>query len=344
MITLDDIRQARETIAPYVKRTPLERSETLSRRFNTNVYIKYELFQKTGSFKPRGAFNKILSLTDDQKSKGVVAVSGGNHAQGVAYAATTLGVRSLILMPANTPQNYLNAAHGYGAEIDLLPNIADAFAAVEQHVADGMTFVHPFDDELVIAGQGTVGLEILEDCPQVTDVFASIGGGGMAVGVALAVRSGRDASVNERGDRARDDNSPPYEEGLVHSSEDPPRIFGVETHGADAMAQALSAGHVVDLPAITSIAKTLGAPAVTERTLKLTQDHIESVTVVTDADALRELNYIAERLKVICEPASSCNLAALYKLQDQFTPESHVVIILCGGNFTLDSYCQATAK
>ena len=335
MITLDDIKQARETIASYVKRTPLERSETLSRRFNTNVYIKYELFQKTGSFKPRGAFNKILSLSDDQKSKGVVAVSGGNHAQGVAYAATTLGVRSLILMPANTPQNYLNAARGYGAEIDLLPNIADAFAAVEQHVADGMTFVHPFDDELVIAGQGTVALEILEDCRQVTDIFASIGGGGMAVGVALAIK-----------------NSPPYEggvaaasaDGVVHSSASSPRVFGVETHGADAMAQALTAGHIVDLPAITSIAKTLGAPAVTERTLKLTQDHIESVTVVSDEEALRELNYIAERVKVICEPASSCNLAAFDKLKDQFTPESHVVIILCGGNFTLDSYCQATAK
>ena len=112
MITHADIQQARKNIEPYVKRTPLERSETLSRRLGTNVYIKYELFQKTGSFKPRGAFNKMISLTDDQRSKGVVAVSGGNHAQGVAYAATTLGVESLILMPANTPQNYLDAARG----------------------------------------------------------------------------------------------------------------------------------------------------------------------------------------------------------------------------------------
>ena len=127
MITYADIQQARKNIEPYVKRTPLERSETLSRRLGTNVYIKYELFQKTGSFKPRGAFNKMISLTDDQRSKGVVAVSGGNHAQGVAYAATTLGVESLILMPANTPQNYLDAARGYGAKIELLPNIAEAF-------------------------------------------------------------------------------------------------------------------------------------------------------------------------------------------------------------------------
>lgn len=314
MITLDDIRNARDAISAYVKRTPLERSETLSRRFGTNVYIKYELLQKTGSFKPRGAFNKILSLSDEERAKGVVAVSGGNHAQGVAYAATTLGVRSLILMPANTPQNYLDAARGYGAEIELLPNIADAFAAVEQHTAAGKTFVHPFDDEMVIAGQGTVGLEILEDCPQVTDVFASIGGGGMAAGVALAVRLMRSAA----GDG------------------DLPRIFGVETHGADAMSQALSAGHPVELPAITSIAKTLGAPAVTERTLRLVQEHLDSVTVVTDDESLRELKYIAERLKVVCEPASSCNVAAFEQLRDRFGPESHVVVILCGGNFSLD--------
>lgn len=321
MITFDDIKQARETIAPYVKRTPLEHSETLSRRLGANVYIKYELFQKTGSFKPRGAFNKILSLSESERAAGVVAVSGGNHAQGVAYAAATLGVRSLILMPANTPQNYLDAARGYGAEIDLLPNIADAFAAIDGHVANGMTFVHPFDDEKVIAGQGTVGLEILEDCPQVTDVFTSIGGGGLSSGVAIAVRS-----------------VPPAVAGGYL-----PKVYGVETAGADAMSQAIAAGSVVDLPAITSIAKTLGAPAVTGRTLKLTQEYLESVTVVTDEEAVRELNYIAERLKVICEPASSCNLAAADKLKANFTPDSHVVIILCGGNFSLDSYCQFKA-
>jgi len=322
MIALDNIKQARETIAPYVKRTPLERSETLSRRLGTNVYIKYELFQKTGSFKPRGAFNTILSLTEEERKHGVVAVSGGNHAQGVAYAATTLGVESLILMPANTPQNYLDAARGYGASVELLPNIADAFAAIETYTKNGMTFVHPFDEERVIAGQGTVGLEILEDCPQVTDVFTSIGGGGLSSGVAIALRSVPPAAV---------------------AGGDLPRVFGVETHGADAMAQALAAGHVVELPAITSIAKTLGAPAVTERTLKITQEYLESVTVVTDEEALAELKYIAERLKVICEPASSCNLAAADKLRDNFTLDSHVVIILCGGNFSLDTYCQATA-
>lgn len=312
MVTVKDIEAARERIAPHVKRTPLERSETLSERLGTNVYVKYELFQKTGSFKPRGAFNKMLSLTDEQRSKGVVAVSGGNHAQGVAYAATELGVDSLILMPENTPQNYLDAARGYGANIELLPNIAAAFSEVERHVSLGRTYVHPFDDPLVIAGQGTVGLEILEDCPRVTDVFASIGGGGLAGGVAIAVKS---ANPNTR-------------------------AWGVETFGADAMAQAVAAGHVVQLPAITSIAKTLGAPAVTERTLKIVQDYLESVTVVTDDEAMAALKFIIERLKVFPEPASSCNLAAAERRRENFTPDSHVVIVLCGGNFSVDDLCK----
>ena len=311
MITLSDIRKAQENISPYIKRTPLERSETLSRHLGTNVYVKYELFQKTGSFKPRGAFNKMMSLTEEQRQKGVVAVSGGNHAQGVAYAAAKLNMEALILMPENTPKNYLDAARNYGAAIELLPTIAAAFAEIERHRELGRTLVHPFDDELVIAGQGTVGLEILEDCPQVTDVFSSIGGGGLAGGVAIAVKSVKPGA----------------------------RVFGVETVGADAMAQAIAAGHVVELPAITSIAKTLGAPAVTERTLLLVQEYLESVTVVTDDEAIASLKFIVERLKVFPEPASSCNLAAAEKLRAEFSPDSHVVIILCGGNFSVADLC-----
>jgi threonine dehydratase len=306
-MTPESTNEARERIAPFVKRTPLERSKSLSELLGTNVYVKYELFQKTGSFKPRGAFNKILSLTDEQRSNGVVAVSGGNHAQGVAYAAKTLGVDAVICMPENTPSSYLNATRGYGASVELQPTIADAFAAIERYQSKGRSFVHPFDDPLVIAGQGTIGAEILEDCPQVTDVFASIGGGGMAGGVAIAVK-GEKPEV---------------------------RFWGVETVGADAMSQAIAAGKPVTLPAITSIAKTLGAPAVSDRTLKLIKDLYESVTVVTDTEATHALDFIAERLKVVPEPASSCNLAAAEKLRNNFGPDSHVVIILCGGNASL---------
>jgi threonine dehydratase len=310
-MNINAIREAAERIRPYVKRTPFAYSRSLSKRLGTNVYVKYELFQQTGSFKPRGAFNKILSLSDEDRSKGVVAVSGGNHAQGVAYAAMILGIDAVIVMPENTPKNYLDATRGYGATIDLQPTIADAFKKTEEHQAAGRTLVHPFDDPAVIAGQGTVGLEIAEDLPDVTDVIASIGGGGLAAGVALAVKT-----LNPNA-----------------------RAWGVETEGADAMSQAIAAGQPVTLSAITSIAKTLGAPYVTQSTLNLVTDLFESVTVVTDAEAVEALKFIAERLKVLPEPASSCNLAAAEKLKHEFTPDSKVAIVLCGGNVALSDVC-----
>jgi threonine dehydratase len=182
--TTENIRSARERIEPYIKRTSLEFSASLSVTLGTNVYVKYELFQKTGSFKPRGSFNKLLSMSEAERVKGVVAVSGGNHAQAVAYAASTLGVDAVIAMPANTPKNYLDATRSFGATVDLQPNIGAAFEIVKEYEAAGRVFIHPFDDALVIAGQGTIGLEIMEDVPAATDIIASIGGGGMAAGVA----------------------------------------------------------------------------------------------------------------------------------------------------------------
>jgi threonine dehydratase len=238
---INSIEEARARIAPYIKKTPLERSEAISRRLGTNVFIKYELFQKTGAFKARGAFNKMLTLSDAEKARGVVAVSGGNHAQAVAYAASTLGIDAMILMPQSTPKNYVDATRSYGASVELLPTISAAFAEIERYQNEGRVFVHPFDDELVMAGQGTVGLEILDDFPEVTDVILSIGGGGLAGGVATAIKS-RKPDV---------------------------RMWAVETIGANAMEQAVAAGKPVELPAITSIAKTLGAPSVSQATLDL---------------------------------------------------------------------------
>jgi len=310
-MNISDTRAAANRIAPYVKRTPLEYSASLSERLGTNVYVKYELFQKTGSFKPRGAFNKLLSMSDEDRSRGVVAVSGGNHAQAVAYVSRELGVDAVICMPANTPQNYLDATRGYGATIDLMPDIGAAFARVSEYEAEGRVLVHPFDDPVVITGQGTVGLEIMEDVPDVTDIITSIGGGGMAGGVAIAAKAVKPDV----------------------------RIWGVETVGADAMSQALAAGQPVEI-AITSIAKTLGAPYVTERTLGLIREHFESVTVVTDAEAVDAMIFIAERLKVITEPAASCTLAAAERLRGNFSPASKVVLVFCGGNTRVADVCS----
>ena len=310
-MNINDFRLAQERIRPYVKRTPLERSETLSRHLDTNIYVKYELFQKTGSFKPRGAFNKLLSLTPEERKAGVVAVSGGNHAQAVAFVAKELGIEAVIAMPENTPRNYLDATRGYGATVDLQPNIAAAFDKANHYEKEGLIFIHPFDDPLVIAGQGTVGLEIIEDLPDATDIITSIGGGGMAAGVAIAAKSMK-PSV---------------------------KAWGVETVGADAMSQAITANKPVTLAAITSIAKTLGAPYVTQLTLDLVKEYLESVTVVPDQEAIKALVFIAERLKVLTEPAASCTLAAAERLRDNFSPTSNVVLVFCGGNQSIADLC-----
>lgn len=311
----EDVREARERIAPFIRRTPLIHSQTLSERIGANVHLKLEMFQKTGAFKVRGAFNRMLALSAAERARGVVAVSAGNHAQAVAYAARELGVRAVVLMPESTPLNYLQATADYGATIVLTETLAHALLRVHRYVAQGLTHVHPFADRLVIAGQGTLALEILEDVPDVTDVIVSIGGGGLAGGVALGIKSQRPAT----------------------------RVWGVETEGAECMAVALAAGRVVELPRVTSIARTLGAPAVAEVTLALAQRYLESVTVVSDATAMDALRFLLERVKVLTEPASSCTLAAADKLRAAFTPDSKVVLILCGGNIAADEICRSAA-
>jgi threonine dehydratase len=309
---LSDIKQAQQRIKSYIKRTPLEHSKTLSKYLDTNVFIKYELFQKTGSFKVRGAFNKLLSLSEEERKRGVVAISGGNHAQAVAYASSILNVDAVVLMPETTPQNYLDATRNYGATVDLQPTIQDAFKKIKTFESEGRVFIHPFDDPLVMAGQGTLGLEIMEDLPAITDLIISIGGGGFEGGVSTAVKS--------------------LKPGV--------RIFGVETVGADAMSQAFKAGHPVELPAITSIAKTLGAPSVSQQTLAIAQKNLEDVIVVTDDEAIHELKFILERLKVLTEPAASCTLSAALRLKDKFTEDSNLVLIFCGGNLSVADLCK----
>ena len=188
VIELDEIQDAACRIAPYVKRTPTLIDTFLSGRFGTNLYLK-QRSSAYSAFKVRGAFNKLLSLSAAERKGGVVAVSAGNHAQAVAYAAKMLGLKAVILMPEGTPSNYLKKTESYGAEVRLFPTITDAFAAASEYEAAGYVYVHPFDDAEVIAGQGTIGLEIAEDVPEVTEVVVSIGGGGLCGGVAAALKA-----------------------------------------------------------------------------------------------------------------------------------------------------------
>ncbi|HEX6288938.1 MAG TPA: threonine/serine dehydratase [Herpetosiphonaceae bacterium] len=307
MVTLADVKAAHPTIAPYIRRTDTVKSQFLSQRLGTNVYLKLELFQKTGSFKSRGAFSKMLCLSSEERARGVVAVSGGNFAQGVAYAGNRLDVHTTIFMPIHTPRNYVEATRCYGAQVELTPDIQAAFDAAEYYQERGLSFLHPYDDPDVMAGNGTIGLELLEDVPHVTDVIVSVGGGGLMGGTTVAVK------------------------GLKPQT----RVWSVETEGADALAQALQAGRVVQIQP-TSLAKTLGAPAVAADALSIAQQHIEQHVLVSDREAYEAQRFLLERAKVLTELASSCTLAAAERLAPGFSSEDHVVLVLCGGNVSLD--------
>lgn len=303
-IGLEEVRAAVPLVAPRVRRTPLVASRTLGERLGTRVSLKLEVFQKTGSFKPRGAFNQLLHLTPEQRSRGVVGVSGGNFAQGLAYAGRELEVPVLILMPEGTPPHYVAATRGYGAEVEIAPSIADAFSRAEGYREEGRVALHPFDDPWMMAGNGTLGLEVVEDAPDLTDLFVSIGGGGLMAGVAAAVK------------------------GLLPGA----RVWGVETLGCHAMHLALSVGRPVEMKP-TSIAKTLAAPWVSAGTLAAAQAHLEDVVVVPDAAAVAALVLLLERAKVLTEPAASCTLAAAEAVRGRLG--EHVVLVLCGGNAVL---------
>jgi threonine dehydratase len=308
MFNLEMICQAQHRLRGLVHRTPLVHSKTLSHHLGAHVYLKLECLQKTGSFKPRGAFNKMLTLTPEERKRGIVAVSGGNHAQGVAYAARQLGINAIICMPATTPRNYVEATRHYGAELALMPDIKAAMVEMERLEKEGRVLVHPFDDPLVAAGQGTVGLEILEDLPNVTRAYVSIGGGALITGVAMALKAIK----------------PDVE------------IIGVQTEGASAMAQSLAANRLVELAGITSIARTLGAPKVCDFTMNHVRKLVKEVKVVSDTAAAKALFFALERTKQLIEASASCCLAAAEQQRDQLRPDDHVVLLFCGGNISVE--------
>ena len=308
MITLNDVKSAAEKVSSYVRRTPLWKSETLSKRLGTSVYLKMELFQKTGSFKPRGAFNQMLARKKDALEKGAVAISGGNFAQGAAYASRVLGVEIIVCMAEDTPKNYVDATRGYSATIDFSPDFQAAFNRYYELVDQGRTALHPFDNHYQISGAGTGALEIFEDLPEITDLVISIGGGGLISGNTVAIK------------------------GLKPEV----RVWGVETEGAATMKSAMDAGKVVNITP-TSISKTLGAPFVAQDALTIAQEHLEELLIVSDKQAIEAQQLILERTKVLPELAASCTLAAVEKIKDRFGPDDHLVLLMCGGNESVAS-------
>lgn len=307
-VSLQTVRAAAAAIGPYVVRTPTVPLNRLSEALGRPVVGKLETLQHTGAFKVRGAFNRMLQLTDDEVANGVVAVSGGNHGLAVAYAARELGIEATVLMPSRTAAGSVRQARADGAEVVILDEIAEVFAAAVHEVEAGKVMIHPFDDPAVISGQGTLALELYEDAPQITDVIASIGGGGMITGVAAALH-GLDPDI---------------------------RIWGVETVGADAMTQSLRAGRPVVLDKITSIATTLGAPTVSERSLVAVQTLVEEVLLATDEEAVRGVEIFAQTAKLLTEPSAGVTWAAALRLRDRLPADARVALVVCGGNASLD--------
>lgn len=313
MITLADVDKARERIAERVNRTPLIASPALSERLSVRTSLKLEMLQKTGSFKPRGVFNQVLALSDDERSRGVVGFSGGNFAQAVSYVGRELDIPVRVFMPEKTPRNYIEGTRAYGAEVRLEPDIQACVEGVAASVEEGMTAVHPFDNPAMMAGNGTLGLELVEDVPDVTDVMVSIGGGGFISGVTTAVK------------------------GVAPDV----RIWGVETDGADVMARSLAAGEPVEITP-TSMARTLGAPYVAADAFEIVRRHVAEVVVVSDAEAFAGVEFLFDEAKVITELAAGCTVAAADRLRPhgRFPADGHLVLVLCGGNVGVSGLCQ----
>lgn len=305
VIPLDQIKVARERIGGSVHRTPLFRNSTLSDRYGTNVYLKMELFQKTGSFKPRGAFNQLLALMEETGAGRFVGVSGGNFAQGLAFAGAALEVPTTVVMPETTPPHYVQATVGYGATVELVPSIAAAFERAAELADSGTVEAHPFDHPEMMAGNGTLGLELVEDVPDITDVFISVGGGGFITGVGSA----------------------------VHALRPDVRIWAVETDGAQVLHRSLAAGEPSTMTP-TSLVRTLGSPYLSSVAYDFAVDHVEESLVVTDEMAYRATLFLMERAKVLAELAASCTLAAFQRQAERFGPRDHVILVLCGGNIS----------
>jgi threonine dehydratase len=308
MIKLEDIRQAAAAIEGRVHRTPLLPSRSVSDRAGGRVFTKAECFQRTGSFKVRGVFNKIRSLSADERSRGLIGISAGNHAQALAYGASTEYVRCTVVMPAKASPVKVAASRGYGAEVVLHGDVFEAWQRMEQlRDEHSYTFVHPYDDELVIAGQGTLGLEISEQLPDADVVVVPIGGGGLISGIACAIKA------------------------LAPTT----RVYGVEPTGAAAMKQALQHGEPVRLQAINTIADGLSAPIAGVNSMQYVQQFVDDVVLVDD-DAIRDaLRYILERMKIMLEPAAAAGFAALFAGLIPDCANKNVVVVASGGNMDL---------
>ncbi len=310
-VSLMEIRAAQERLAGSVYCTPCARSEMLSRTAGLNVFLKLENLQMTGSFKERGALNKIATLSPEQAARGVAAASAGNHAQGVAYHAARRGIRAVIVMPLTTPLVKVTATRGFGAEVVLHGgNYDEACAeATRRCAAEGITFIHPFDDPLVIAGQGTIGLELLDQVEGLEAVVVPVGGGGLIAGMGCAVKQARAAS-----------GRPPV------------RVVGVQTARLASMQRALAEHQPVTLEAATTIADGIAVRRAGEITLPLVEQYVDEIVTVDEDEIASAILTLLEREKTLAEGAGAAALAAVLQRRAGLPQGARTAVLVGGGN------------
>lgn len=303
-VTLDDVRAARERIMPTLHRTPLVPTATLSRMSNTDLHLKVEAFQRTGSFKVRGALNACFQLRDEERERGVITMSAGNHGQATAFAAAQVDTRAVVFVPETAVQAKIDAIRGYGAELHFAPSLNDLIPMMNAwRIAHGLTFIPPFADPAILAGQGTVGLEILEDLPDVEVVVVPAGGGGLLSGIALTMKRLNPAI----------------------------RVIGVEPEGASLIRRSLDAGIcLAETP--HSIADGLATPFTAPLTQSIIAHMVDDVVLVSDEEIIQAMITILERCKILVEPSGAAAVAALLSGKAGAAAGAKTVAVLSGGN------------
>lgn len=303
MISMELLRDARCVLSPVINLTPMIPAKGFVP--DCRFYLKADCLQKTGAFKLRGAYYKLSTLTDEEKARGVIACSAGNHAQGVAFAARDMGIPATICIPAGAPLSKIEATRSYGANVVLVPGVYDDAHAEAVRLRDeqGLTFIHPFDDERVMAGQGTIGLEIAEQLPDVDVVLVPIGGGGLIAGVASALRQLKPAC----------------------------RIIGVQAAGAASMADSLRAGHILTLPEVHTVADGIQVKTPGEKTFAICREAVDEVVTVGEAEIASAILTVLERQKLMVDGAGAVGVAvAMYGELD--LRGKTVCALLSGGN------------
>lgn len=318
LLTIDEIRNAEKNLKGVVRRTPLFFSDTFSVMCGGKLYLKCENKQKTGAFKFRGAYNKLSSLTEEEKSKGVIAASSGNHAQGTAYAASVFGVKATIAMPLTSPAAKVMATKGYGAEVVQAGQVYDeCYAkALELQKETGATFMHPFDDLHVMAGQGTIGLEIMEDLPEADVVVVPIGGGGVISGVATAVKS--------------------LKPGI--------RVVGVEPEVIASAKASIERGEVTTLPAAASLADGIVVATPGKNCFESIRKYVDEIVTVSDEEIEKAIFLLLQRSKLMVEGAGAAALAAVLSGKVKDIKGKNVVVLCTGGNIDTAKVAEIIGK